>query len=268
MSKRLLFALAGLLALAGVVRADGEKLAVLKAGSEIYTDVTVTSVTATDLYFSHSRGLGNAKLKNLDPEVQSKFHFDPARAAEKEKQQAEARTLYAQAVERAKLAAPARAAAAQEESPGPPGLSDEVEPHEISAKSFLNKPAPAVVAEKWLTPPPKCTGKFVLVDFWGTWCVPCRRTIPKLNAFSNKFRDRLVVIGLSDETEQAVRSMTDPKIDYAIAFDSQHRASSEFGVERIPHAVLIDPKGIVRFEGHPGYLDERKLERLLTRYSD
>ena len=268
MSKKLLFALVCLLAPAGAVRADGERLAVLKAGAEAYTDVTVTSVTATDLYFSHSCGLGNAKLKSLDPELQTRFHFDPVKAAAMEKQQAEARTLYAQTVERAKLAAPARVAAAQEESPGPPGLPDEVAPHEIAAKSFLNRLAPAVVAEKWLTQPPNLTGKFVLLDFWGTWSVPCQQSIPKLNAFYNTFKDRLVVIGISDEKEPEVRKMTDPKIDYFVAIDPQHRASSTFGVERVPHALLLDPKGVVRFEGHPGYLDERKLEKLLTRYSD
>ena len=62
--------------------------------------------------------------------------------------------------------------------------------------------------------------------------------------------------------------MTEPKIDYSIAIDTQHRASSAVGVGRIPHALLIDPQGIVRFEGNPGYLDETKLERLLARYSE
>jgi thiol-disulfide isomerase/thioredoxin len=268
MSKRRLFALACLLAVAGVARADGEKLAVLKAGAETYTDVTVTSVTATDLYFSHSRGLGNAKLKSLAPELQSRFHFDPVKAAEKENQQAEARALYAQAVERAKLAAPPKPATAQGESLEPGGLPDGIGPHEIAAKSFLNQRAPPIIAEKWLTQPPNLSGKFVLLDFWATCSVPCRQSIPMLNAFYNTFKDRLVVIGISDETEAEVRKMTEPRIDYFVAVDPKHRASSTFGVQRIPHAVLLDPKGIVRFEGHPGYLDEGKLEKLLTQYSD
>src|SRR2546422_7329748 len=66
------------------------KLPTLKVGEEVYTDVTVTSATVTDIYFSHSRGIGNAKLKNLDAELQKKFHFDPAKAEEKEQQQAQA----------------------------------------------------------------------------------------------------------------------------------------------------------------------------------
>src|SRR5436190_8889676 len=79
-----------------------EHLATLKIGSEVYTNVTITSVTATDIYFSHSRGVGNAKLKKLDPELQKKFHFDPTKAAEKEKQQADDKSRYFQVVSQAK----------------------------------------------------------------------------------------------------------------------------------------------------------------------
>src|SRR5437870_10981229 len=58
-----------------------ERFPTFKVGSETYTKVTVTSVTATDLYFTHSRGMGTAKLKDLEPEMQQHFHFDPAKAA-------------------------------------------------------------------------------------------------------------------------------------------------------------------------------------------
>ena len=258
--------LTSLLAVGGVARGDGEKLATLKAGDDTYTDVTVTSVTATDIYFSHRLGLGNAKLKSLEPELQKRFHYNPARAAAQEKQQAEAQARYTQALKDAKPAP--RPKVPMEAPESPPGASDEVEPHEISAKSFLNRPSPSIEADKWLTPPPSLAGKFLLVDFWATWCGPCRSSIPRLNYFADRFKDNLVVIGLSDQTEQEVRKMTEPQIGYAIAVDPQHRASKAFGVERIPHAVLVDPKGIVRFEGHPGYLDDKKLEKLLNRYSD
>ena len=263
MNKRVLCVLASLLASACISRADGEKLSTLKVGQDTFSNVTIISVTPTDIYFSHSQGMGNAKLKKLDPALQKKFHFDPDRAAEKEKQQADDKTLYAQVVEKEKLAPPVRPPVPVDEVQGLPGLPDEVEPHPIAAKSFINQRAPAILAEKWLNAPSSMTGKFILLEFWATSSDPCKLAIPKLNTLAADFKDRLVVIGLTDEPEEVVQKMKEPKIGYPVAIDTQHRGLIAFGVERIPHLVLVDPKGVVRFEGLPNFLDERKLEKLL-----
>jgi len=74
------------------------------------------------------------------------------------------------------------------------------------------------------------------------------------------------VVGLSSETELAVRRLGLPPINYTIAIDSYHRTSKAAGVTSIPHALLIDPNGIVRFEGNPANLDEKKLEALVVQY--
>ena len=252
------------------VLADDEKLAVLKAGSMTYSNVTVTSVSATDIYFSHSLGIGNAKLKNLEPEVQKLFHFNATKAAEKEQQQIQANAAYTTAAREAKPVRP-QTGANEEPAPTPinaAGSPEGIAPHQIHAKSFLNQPAPAIQTEKWLWGEPDTRGKFVLVDFWATWCQPCRRAIPGLNVLSHKFQDKHVVIGLSDEPEQKVRGMTSPKIDYFVAVDTQRRSSREVAVTGIPHALLIDPQGIVRFEGMPHYLGEASLAKLIAKYGN
>ena len=84
------------LMLAGLVsttRAD-EKIPVLHAGSETYSNVTVTSVSATDVYFTFAGGLANVKLKKLSPDWQQHFHFDPAKAKAAEINQAANQTRY------------------------------------------------------------------------------------------------------------------------------------------------------------------------------
>ena len=119
------------------------------------------------------------------------------------------------------------------------------------AKSVLGQKAPFFIVERWLTAQPQTKGKFVLIDFWATWCPPCRKAIPELNTIQQKFGDQLVVIGVSDEPEQKVRAMAEPKIEYAVAVDTRARMKNELKVTGIPHVILVDPSGVVRWEGFP-----------------
>jgi len=247
-----------IVACAGLLRADEEKIATLRVGTEVYTNVTVSRVTATDIYFTHSRGMGNAKLKSLEPELQKKFHYDPAKAQASETVQTEAKALYTKSMKDAE--------AIEADAAG--NGSAEVMAHSIAAKSYLGQPAPSLVAEKWLTPAPDTAGKFVLVTFWATWSKPCREAIPRLNEFGRKFKGRLVIMALTDDPEAEVRKMTEPKMEFPIAVDTKQRAVKALAVERVPHAILVDPKGVVRFEGHPGYLNTRNLETLMERYGE
>lgn len=252
------------------LRAD-EKLPLLKVGSEVYSNVTVIRVTVTDINFLHSRGVANAKLKDLDSEMQKRFHYDPAKAGDAQKKQLEANVQYRKEVLENQTKTPAATTAASEARTSKPGGTDNspiIKVREIYARSFMNGPAPAFVVEKWLTPKPDMNGKFVLIDFWATWCGPCRQSIPHLNKLSAKYNDKMVVVGLSDETEGDVRAMRSPKIDYNVAIDTQQRMLREVEVKGIPHAILLDPKGIVRFEGMPNYITEAGLEQILEKYSN
>ncbi len=251
--------------LAAVLTAGAEvKLPVLKVGSAVYTNVTVLSKSATDIYFTHARGMGNAKLRDLPPELQKQFGYDPVKAGETAQKQAEANAAYRKDLLMAKPAKPAASAQTPDKSAAPA----DIRVPEIHARSFRNQAAPPLVVEKWLTPKPNYAGKFLLVDFWATWCGPCRRSIPELNALQAKFKGRLVVVGLSDETESEVRAMRSPKIDYSVAIDTSATMKKTVEVKGIPHAMLIDPKGVVRFEGHPGYLTAEGVAGLLAKYSE
>ena len=138
------------------------------------------------------------------------------------------------------------------------------------AKSVINQKAPKLQVEKWLTDKPDTKGKFVLIDFWATWCGPCRRAIPELNKFKKEFEKDLIVIGISDETQEKVQSLTNPKIEYYSAIDTERRMYNSLEVKGIPHCILIDPDGIVRWEGYPiltGYeLTSEVIEDIIKKY--
>lgn len=138
------------------------------------------------------------------------------------------------------------------------------------AKSVLNEKAPALTVTEWISEKPDTEGKFVLIDFWATWCGPCRKAIPELNEIQKQFKDDLIVIGISDETAEKVKAMKEPVINYYSGIDPRATMKKALEVEGIPHVILIDPKGIVRWEGFPllkGHeLTPGVIENLIKKY--
>lgn len=88
-------------------------------------------------------------------------------------------------------------------------------------------------------------GKVVLVNFWATWCPPCRKEMPDLDALFRQFADQgLVVLSVSDETEEKVKPFIEQrKIAYPILLDPASKVSSLFRIESIPESFLFDREG-------------------------
>ena len=82
--------------------------------------------------------------------------------------------------------------------------------------------------------------------------------IPKLNEFAKQFKKDLIVIGISDESAEKVKQLKEPIIEYYSAIDTKATMKKALGVTGIPHVILIDPQGIVRWEGFP-FLEGHKL---------
>jgi thiol-disulfide isomerase/thioredoxin len=90
-------------------------------------------------------------------------------------------------------------------------------------------------------------GKVILLNFWATWCGPCKAEIPWFEEFESKYRNRgLAVLGVAmdDGGWSAVRpSMTQTKMNYRVILGDDATASKYGGVESLPETLLIDRQG-------------------------
>lgn len=134
-------------------------------------------------------------------------------------------------------------------------------------KDFRGKQAPKLQVEKWIGgKAPDTKGKVVLIDFWATWCGPCRRLIPELNGFQKKFQDDLVVIGLSDESADTLEAFKKSNaMDYYVGTDTARAMKDKIGVKGIPHVMIITPDNVVRWQGFPSLGDDPLTEETIAR---
>ena len=108
-------------------------------------------------------------------------------------------------------------------------------------------------------------GKPVILEFWATWCAPCRKGIPHLNALYKKYKSQgLEIIGITKEDEATVKSfLKKTPIDYPIAYDSNRSFGQQFSITGIPHTVLVNKEGKIVWEGDPTSVTEKAIEDLL-----
>jgi cytochrome c biogenesis protein CcmG/thiol:disulfide interchange protein DsbE len=107
-------------------------------------------------------------------------------------------------------------------------------------------------------------GKVVIVDFWATWCAPCKEELPVLQRLYAKYgKDGLVVVGVSVDKDVAnVRDFVkEMKLTFPIAHDPDHIATKRFEPPKMPSSYVVDRNGAVRFV-HEGFhaRDAKELE--------
>ena len=112
------------------------------------------------------------------------------------------------------------------------------------------------------------SGKVVLIDFWASWCQPCRVQSPHIVSLYKKYKDRgLVILSVSEDTNETawVKAIaTDHFTWNTHIIDNNKSIAFRYGIEAIPHTVLIDKNGKIAAEKLSGRSLEAKIKQLLN----
>ena len=106
-------------------------------------------------------------------------------------------------------------------------------------------------------------GKVVLVDFWASWCVPCRQSFPWLNAMQSRYADRgLVVVGVNVDAERdaAAAFLRDVPAQFPIVYDPAGAVASRYQVMGMPSSYVFGPDGTLLAQ-HIGFRLANREER-------
>ncbi|MDE6300106.1 MAG: AhpC/TSA family protein [Muribaculaceae bacterium] len=97
-------------------------------------------------------------------------------------------------------------------------------------------------------------GKYLLVDFWASWCGPCKRQIPVIKEIAQKYADKLNVLGVAvwDEPDATRRAISDHGITWPNIIDAQTIPTDIYGISGIPCIMLIAPDGTIVFRDLQG----------------
>ena len=121
--------------------------------------------------------------------------------------------------------------------------------------SFVGKKAPEISAQSWINSEPltleALKGKVVVIEFFATWCPPCRASVPHLREIFNKYKaEAFALMSLTAEERDEVEPFAAKNnMTYPIGVFSP--SSDVYNVKGIPHAVVVGKDGLVVWEGHP-----------------
>lgn len=140
-------------------------------------------------------------------------------------------------------------------------------------KLGVGDPSPGLKISKWIKGDPveaPLKGKVHVVEFWATWCGPCRVGMPHISELQTKYKDEVAFIGVTREDEKTVRGFLgknapsgkswDDVIQYRLALDAGNWTNNNYmraaGQNGIPCAFVVGKEGIVEWIGHPARIDE------------
>ncbi len=116
------------------------------------------------------------------------------------------------------------------------------------------------------------SGQVVMINFWASWCAPCRQEMPLLDELYQRYKGlgfTLLGVNVEEDSSLATDRLNETPVDFPILFDRENRVSDLYDVIAMPSTVMIDRQGNMRFIHHgyqPGYEDEYQNQiRILIR---
>lgn len=104
-------------------------------------------------------------------------------------------------------------------------------------------------------------GKVVLLDFWASWCAPCKRSLPELEKLEGRYPGlKVLTVNIDDDRKKAQEFMRRIQLDLTVLYDAGKTVAGTYELEAMPSALIIDQKGVIRYVA-AGYT-EKDLESL------
>ncbi len=105
-------------------------------------------------------------------------------------------------------------------------------------------------------------GDVVMINFWATWCGPCRQEMPLLDELYSRYQRvgfNLLGVNIDDDSRRAMRMIEELGVNFPVLFDARKEVSELYEVDAMPATVIVDREGTVRYIHHgykPGYEDK------------
>lgn len=132
------------------------------------------------------------------------------------------------------------------------------------ATNMQGKPAPNFFVQSWVTPKVNTVDCVRVVEFWATWCGPCIKSIPHMNALAKHFEGEVAFVGVSGESAQKVSTfLQKTPMKYGVAVDPSKQMQKAISCSAIPLALLIGKDNIVRWQGNPRFLSQQIIQQTL-----
>lgn len=117
---------------------------------------------------------------------------------------------------------------------------------------------------------PALQGKVTLIDFWASWCAPCKAAFPEMEKLYQKFKDegfQIVAVSVDQKANQMQRFLDKQKPSFATPHDAAQQMVKVAEIEVMPSSFLVDRKGIIRF-AHEGWHGKESVESLTNQIQE